>query len=142
MYGFESGLRLETKRRQVSMAVRRDLFLFSFISISLLCGCAKLRGCFAPDEKLPPKARSVTISWIAVDAPVAGYYVYRSSGSGKAVNLTSRAFYGTQFMDTAVEAGQTYSYYVTSVNYKGLESRPSETVSVTVPANVTPPAKN
>jgi fibronectin type 3 domain-containing protein len=84
----------------------------------------------------------VTISWTAVDTPVAGYYVYRSSGSGRAVNLTSRAFYGTQFMDTAVEPGQTYSYYVTSVNYKGIESRPSETVSVTVPANVTPPAKN
>jgi fibronectin type 3 domain-containing protein len=73
---------------------------------------------------------------------VAGYYVYRSNGSGKPVNLTSHAFYGTQFTDTAVEAGQTYTYYVTSVNYEGIESRPSETISVTVPATVTLPAKN
>ena len=105
----------------------------------LFWGCGKLRGWFAPEGKLPPKAPCVTLTWTATDSTVAGYNVYRSSGSDKPASLTSSAFYGTQFMDPAVESGQTYTYYVTAVSYKGTESRPSEKITVSVPAVVVPP---
>ena len=76
---------------------------------------------------------SVTIIWTASSTPVAGYNVYRSSPPNPPVKLTEKVVPGTQYTDTTVEAGYTYVYSVTSVDSKGLESRPSENITARVP---------
>jgi fibronectin type 3 domain-containing protein len=70
---------------------------------------------------------------------VAGYIVYRVSANGKTDRLTARLVAETKYTDNTVQAGQTYSYYVTSVDAKGVESKPSDKITATVPS--TPPAK-
>ncbi len=94
---------------------------------------------FARNE--PDNPHSVTISWTASKSLVAGYNVYREYQLSGPVRLTLRLVSGTQYTDKTVAAGRTYSYYVTSVDLRGIESKPSEKVSVTVPTTVTPPAK-
>jgi len=39
----------------------------------------------------------------------------------------------TAYTDTGVQGGQSYIYYVTSVDSSGVESAPSNTTTVTVP---------
>jgi len=48
---------------------------------------------------------------------------------------------GTQYIDKTVEGGRTYIYSVTTVDVNGVESKPSDNITVTVPTTVTPPAK-
>jgi hypothetical protein len=148
------------KPLQSSRALR-IFCLFSLAALSLLSGCGKVRGWLSqhrrgrallsrvekvrgwltPVGKLPEIPHSVTITWIASKSSVLGYHVYRESQSGGPVKLTTRIYPGTAFTDTTVEPGQTYSYYVTSVSPKGMESAPSEKVTVTIPKIVAPPAK-
>ena len=84
----------------------------------------------------------MTIAWTASASPVEGYYVYRAAPPHSPVKLTVRIVQGTQYTDKTAEPGHTYSYYVTSVDFKGTESSPSGNITVTVPTAVTPPAKN
>jgi fibronectin type 3 domain-containing protein len=102
--------------------------------LSFFTGCAKVRGLFSPSA--PENPHFVTISWIASKSPVAGYYVYREWQYSGPVRLTPKIVEGTQYVDGTVQAGRTYSYYVTSVDSKGLESKPSEKIWATMP---TPP---
>jgi fibronectin type 3 domain-containing protein len=89
-----------------------------------------LVGC----EKLFAKQHSVTISWSASKSPVVGYYVYRrSTSNGPSQKLTPQPIAGTRYVDPTVEGGQTYTYFVTAVNSKGLQSTPSSTVVATIP---------
>jgi hypothetical protein len=121
-----------------SLPSLRGFCLVFFVALSVLAGCGqKLNG----DTQKPANPHSATISWIASPSQVAGYNVYRISGSGSPVKLTNGLVSGTQYTDTTVEAGKTYSYYVTSVDSKGVESQPSGKITVTVPTTVTPPAK-
>jgi fibronectin type 3 domain-containing protein len=92
-------------------------------------------------SKAPENLHSVTISWTASTSPVAGYYVYRVYGLRGPDRLTNAIVPRTQYTDGTVGAGQTYSYYVTSVDSKGIESKPSEKITVTIPTKVTPPAR-
>jgi fibronectin type 3 domain-containing protein len=117
----------------------RGLCLFSFVALSLLPGCGKLRSWYT--QKGADNPHSVTITWNASKSQVAGYNVYRESQPGGPVKLTTSIVSDTQFTDKTVEAGQTYSYYVTSVDFKGLEGTPSAKIMVTIPKTVTPPAK-
>lgn len=77
----------------------------------------------------------VNLSWNApVDSadPVPNYKVYRAdggTGAFKKLAVTGQ----TNYTDTSVESGQSYEYYVTSVNSAGAESVPSNTTTVTVP---------
>jgi hypothetical protein len=119
----------------------RGFCLFSFAALSLLAACGKGLSGDAQKPAEPVNPHSVTISWIASPSAVAGYNVYRSSGSSNPVRLTNGIVSGTQYTDRTVEAGKTYSYYVTSVDSKGAESQPSSKITATVPATVTPPAK-
>jgi fibronectin type 3 domain-containing protein len=98
-----------------------------------------LRSLLGREE--PNDPHSVTLSWIASKSPVAGYNVYREFQYGGPVKLTSSVVAGTVYTDNTVAAGRTYSYFVTSVDSKGQESKPSEKVWATVPTTVTPPAK-
>ena len=106
----------------------RAFFLFSFIALSPLAGCQKLHGLFA---RLQP--HSVTIGWTASKSPVAGYFVYRETQFSGPIKLTPNMISSTQFVDKSVESGHTYSYFVTSVDSHGLESKPSDKISATVP---------
>ena len=67
--------------------------------------------------------------------------MYRESPPSAAVKLTTGLVSGTQYTDKTVEAGHTYLYYVTSVDSKGVESKPSAKIKVTIPTTVAPPAK-
>src|SRR5579863_7309547 len=110
------------------------LCLFSFAALSLLAGCGKMKNSgYAQSQAAPANPHSVTISWTANNPPVAGYNVYRMSPSGSPVKLTANIVSGTQYIDRNVEAGRTYSYSVTSVDFHGKESKPSGLITVKVP---------
>ena len=99
--------------------------------ISLLAGCGRFRS---RDSEGRSNLHSITISWASSPSPVIGYIVYRvSPAGGPPVKLTARPIAANQFTDTDVEVEHTYSYYVTSVDSKGVEGRPSVVVSATVP---------
>ena len=79
-------------------------------------------------------SHSVTLTWTASASPVTGYNVYRSTVSGGPYTLmTSSPVAATTYVDSAVSAGITYYYVVTSVNSSGVESAYSAEVSATVP---------
>ena len=74
---------------------------------------------------------SVTLSWAAPSSspePIAGYISYRSTSGGGYTALNSTASPQTTYVDTAVQPGVTYSYYVESVGSNGLISAPSSTM--------------
>src|ERR1700730_18205746 len=105
-----------------SLHSRESLHRFSLLAVaalSLLAGCGKLRNSYA--QKEPEKPHSVTLNWKPSVSRVAGYNVYRASPSGGPIKLTARIVSGTQYVDTTVEAGRTYSYSVTSVDFSGKE---------------------
>ncbi len=81
-----------------------------------------------------PVSHSVTLTWAASTSTVSGYNVYRSTVSGGPyTKLNSTLVAATTYVDTAVQAGQTYYYVVTSVESTGAESADSAQVSATVP---------
>jgi hypothetical protein len=127
------------KRLLQSFRALSFFFLLSFILLSSLAGCGKLRGFFS--HAAPENPHFVTIAWTPGKTPVAGYNVYREFQFSGPIRLTVRIVEGTQYIDRTVEGGRTYSYYVTSVDFRGLESKPSDKVSVTVPVAVTLPPK-
>lgn len=117
----------------------RGWLLISVATLSLWAGCRGQRDPAAAQAQ-NKNPHSVTISWVPSKSAVAGYNVYRASASGKIVRLTNGIITETTYTDHTVDGGQTYSYYVTSVDSKGVESKPSDKITATVPATVTPPA--
>ena len=105
----------------------------------VLAGCGQQQPHAVKREAV--SARSVTLSWQPSKAPVAGYNVYRVLPPGGPIKVSSSVVTDTQFTDGTVEAGNTYFYFVTGVDSKGIESRPSERLSVAVPASTTPAAR-
>jgi hypothetical protein len=79
----------------------------------------------------------VKLSWEAPSAsadPVVGYNIYRSTGGGSTSQLlNSSEDTATTYVDITVQSGITYDYTVESVDASGVESAPSNTVTVTVP---------
>jgi fibronectin type 3 domain-containing protein len=97
----------------------------------LLAGCRKKSQ---PDPEVRRGPHSVTITWVASTSPVVGYYVYRATPpGGPYTRLNSEPLTVTQYTDTAVDAGHTYTYYVTAVDSKKSESRASNDVLAAVP---------
>ena len=81
-------------------------------------------------------AHEVDLSWTAPSSstdPVAGYNVYRSSGTGVFTLINATVNVPTTYADTTVVSGASYTYYVTSVDYSGIESDPSNQASFTIP---------
>jgi fibronectin type 3 domain-containing protein len=78
----------------------------------------------------------IDLSWQAPTSssiPIAGYYVYRApSGTGSFAKLNSMSVQ-TAYVDSGVQSGQHYDYYVTSVDSSGIESSPSNTTTIAVP---------
>lgn len=79
---------------------------------------------------------AVDLSW---DAPasstdtVAGYNIYRASGSGSYQLLNPSANPSTTYKDPNAQSGTTYNYKVTSVDASGVESAASNIYTAAVP---------
>ena len=91
----------------------------------------------APPQPVNP--HFVTITWMASKSKVFGYNVYRSSGKSKPEKLTDGIVLGTEYVDHTAVGGQTYTYFVTAVDFKGVESDPSQKFTVKVPTAVAAP---
>ena len=78
-------------------------------------------------------AHSVDVSWVGSSTTgVVSYNVYRSTITGGPYTLVGNSI-GTQFTDSAVKAGSTYFYVVTSVDSANLESLPSAETKASIP---------
>jgi fibronectin type 3 domain-containing protein len=78
----------------------------------------------------------VNLTWSAPTGstdPIAGYRVYRAAGGTTSFAVVSSMDSQTAFTDSNVQSGQSYNYYVTSVDSSGIESSPSNSTAVTIP---------
>jgi hypothetical protein len=79
----------------------------------------------------------VTLTWNGPTNspdPVSGYNVYRSPSGGTTFQrLNSTSDSQTSYVDQAVQAGASYTYYVKSVDTAGTESTASNQTTVTIP---------
>ena len=79
-------------------------------------------------------AHSVALTWAPSTSTVIGYNTYSSTVSGGPyTRLTSGPVAATSYTDSAVQAGQTYYFVVTSVDSSNVESAYSTEVSALVP---------
>lgn len=117
---------------------------------SLLIGCgtdpaflnqgssqALSNGNVSPSANLPVPGspHAVTLSWQpSSSSGVIGYNVYRGMQPGSFGLLRSMQT-GTQFVDSAVQDGNTYYYIVTAVSSTGGESLSSNVAEATVPTS-------
>jgi len=77
---------------------------------------------------------SVALSWSPSTSSVVGYNTYSSTQSGGPyTKLTGTPVAANSYTDTAVQAGQTYYFVVTSVDSSNMESAYSAEVSALVP---------
>jgi fibronectin type 3 domain-containing protein len=111
----------------------RSIFVFTFLFLSVSTGCGRVRRFLSRLQAEDVNYHSVTISWTPAKSDVAGYNVYRDWQSSGPIRLNPQIMQGTQFVDKMALAGHTYTYYVTSVDAGGLESKPSEVITVVVP---------
>lgn len=88
------------------------------------------------------------LSWTAPTTPagvtVTGYQVFRAAhGSSSFSNLTSTPVAATSYVDSTVAAGSSYDYYVETVatvsGVTGVDSGPSNILTISVPATPPPP---
>jgi hypothetical protein len=85
---------------------------------------------------MAPATYEVELTWDAPASssdPVAGYHIYRETGSGSYALLNSSVNTPTTYTDTTVQAGATYNYEVKSVDASGVESTPSNVYTATIP---------
>jgi hypothetical protein len=81
-------------------------------------------------------AHQVDLSWTAPSSspdPVAGYNIYRSTGSGAMTLINASIDTATSYMDSIVASGNSYNYVVKSVDSNGVESVGSNQIEVAVP---------
>lgn len=67
-------------------------------------------------------AHTVTLNWTASTTPNVTYNVYRGTSAGSYTKLTPTTLSATNYVDTTVQAAQTYYYVATSVDVSGNES--------------------
>jgi fibronectin type 3 domain-containing protein len=79
----------------------------------------------------------VDLTWQAPGSstdPVAGYHVYRApSGTTSYTLMNSTLLTQTSYVDGTVTSGTTYDYEVKSVDSSGVESSPSNIITVNIP---------
>jgi hypothetical protein len=81
-------------------------------------------------------AHEVDLSWNAPASstdPVAGYNIYRATGGGSLVLINASPNGAIVYVDSTVTSGTNYSYLVKSVDSSGVESVPSNQITVTIP---------
>ena len=77
----------------------------------------------------------VSLTWNAPSnspVPVTEYNVYRTTGSSSSYQLMDSTN-STSYVDLTVQANTEYTYYVTSMDSAGMQSSPSNQVTVTIP---------
>ena len=117
-------------RRSSSRPFVACLFFAALALLPTACGRNR-----AADQDGGPGHHSVTLSWAASTTPVVGYNVYRATPpNGPYSKLNPEPIMTTHFTDTRVEAGHTYTYHVTAVDGKKLESAATTDVTVMVPS--------
>jgi fibronectin type 3 domain-containing protein len=76
----------------------------------------------------------VSLAWNPGTPSVFGYYVYRTTNQdGSYSRLNPIPITTTQYTDVTVQPGQTYLYWVTSVDSDTIESLFSNSVLATIP---------
>ena len=78
-------------------------------------------------------SHSVALNWDPSTSDIIGYYVYRLLLDGTYAKINSAPAVLTEFTDTRIQNGQTYSYVVTAVDADNIESDYSEPAIVTIP---------
>jgi Abnormal spindle-like microcephaly-assoc'd, ASPM-SPD-2-Hydin len=78
-------------------------------------------------------SRSVAVSWDPSTSEVIGYYVYRMLLDGTYAKINNAPVVLTEFTDTRIQSGQTYTYVVTAVDADNVESLYSEPATATIP---------
>jgi len=81
-------------------------------------------------------AHQVDLSWTApssTPAPVKGYNIYRSTGSGAMTLMNPSINTATSYVDSNVANSTSYNYVVKSVDASGVESVGSNQIEVAVP---------
>jgi fibronectin type 3 domain-containing protein len=77
---------------------------------------------------------SVTLSWTPSASSVSAYGIYRATEPGNTYSLLVKTSADTtQYTDSTVACGQTYTYFLTTFNSASEESLPSNVVTVTIP---------
>jgi fibronectin type 3 domain-containing protein len=78
---------------------------------------------------------SVALTWDpnTDTADVVGYYVYRALPDGTYAKINAAPDANTQYTDTNLQSGQTYTYVVTVVDADNVESDYSDPVVVAIP---------
>ena len=101
------------------------LALICAASSTLLTGCKKFRH------------HAVYLQWQSPQYspdPVAGYNVYRSTDGGATFHkLNTSPIAKPKYVDKTVQSGMAYRYQVKSVDKKGVESGPSNWITLKVP---------
>jgi fibronectin type 3 domain-containing protein len=101
-----------------------------------LMGALALVSCAASvtTSVTTPPTHSVTLTWMASTSLVIGYNAYRGTQSGGPyTRLNPSLIATTTYIDSTVQAGQTYYYVVTAVDSDNTESVYSNQASVTIP---------
>jgi hypothetical protein len=80
-------------------------------------------------------AHEVDLSWNApTGAPdVAGYNIYRAAGTGSLALVNSSLNTSLTYVDKTIVSGTSYNYVVKSVDSTGMESVPSNQITVAIP---------
>jgi fibronectin type 3 domain-containing protein len=81
-------------------------------------------------------AHEVDLSWdapVSSPDPAVGYNIYRATGTGSFALINSSPESAVVYVDSTVTSGATYSYVVKSVDSGGVESIPSNQITVTIP---------
>lgn len=88
---------------------------------------------------------SATVTWsspspIGGSGTIAGYNVYKSLAGAAFAKINTTLIAGLTTIDTAVSAGQSVAYCVTTVDSKAEESACSASVGAVIPTNPNPPS--
>jgi len=78
-------------------------------------------------------SRTVALNWDPSTSDVIGYYVYRMLPDGTYGKINAAPLVLTEFTDTNIQSGQTYTYVVTSVDADNVESDYSDPAIAIVP---------
>jgi Abnormal spindle-like microcephaly-assoc'd, ASPM-SPD-2-Hydin len=78
-------------------------------------------------------SRTVALNWDPSTSDVIGYYVYRMLPDGTYAKINNAPMVLTEFTDTNIQSGQTYTYVVTSVDADNVESDYSDPAIAIIP---------
>lgn len=107
-------------------------FSFTPVNQSVTVSSANVPGVnFSATAEVP---HSVALTWTASTSTVAGYNVYRLTGTGTVyTRINTSLITALTYTDTTVQNATTYSYVATAVDSSGNESVYSSPVSAAIP---------